>query len=72
MTYTLLIALNLALSILAMLIVAGCVALTARLRTTPAHHADANVWADPLPLWLAASQRNAAKEGKATAYPHAA
>lgn len=52
MTFTLLIVLNLGLSILAMLVVYGCVLLAHRLPDEPVLNADWRDWGHPLPVAL--------------------
>jgi hypothetical protein len=66
MTFTLIIALNLSLSILAMLVVYGCLYLAHRLPDEPGLDADWRDWGHPLPVALIAQDTNLADSESAT------
>jgi len=69
MTLTLIIALNLSLSILAILVVYGCLYLTHRLPDEPRLDSDWRDWGHSLPVALVADNNVGGSE---TAYPAAA
>ena len=70
MTLTLIIALNLSLSILATLVVYGCLYLAHRLPNEPRLDSDWRDWGHSLPVALVAQDTNVAAES--TAFPAAA
>ena len=70
MTFPLFIALNLSLSILAVLVVYGCLILAHRLPDEPRLDADWRDWGHPLPVALVADHDN--PNGRAATYPTAA
>ena len=71
MTFTLIITLNLILSILAVLVVYGCLHLAYRLPDEPRLDADWRDWGEPLPVALVARDSDLA-DAESVAYPAAA